>query len=79
MRVKVLRDFLTQELGDFTTGEIRNVPDWVARSWIEYGMVEKVENTPVLLQTKPEKQEYETKPEIFKHEVKKRGRNRKQV
>jgi hypothetical protein len=77
MKVKVLKDFMTQELGDFTSGEIRNVPDWVARNWLGYGLVEEVDKTPVLLQSKPEAQKYEIKPDLNfkKRKVKKHESN----
>lgn len=70
---------MAQEYGDFTSGEIRNVPDWVARNWLGYGLVEQADSIPALLQSKPEVPKYEVKPQLLNQEVKKRGRNRKHI
>jgi hypothetical protein len=78
MKVKVLKDFMTQDFGDFTSGEVRNVPDWVGMGWSRHGLVQLAEKIPVLLQSKPELAKYEVKPEILKKEVK-RGRSRKHI
>lgn len=65
MRIRVLRDFMTAELGDYSSGSVVQVADAVAKHWIKFGLAEEAKPLPILL---------ETKPLPIKTEVKKRGR-----
>ena len=73
MRIKVLRDFMNSEFGDFQSGFVYEVKDSIAAFWISAGLVEPAEKIGVLLQSKPHIPQVETKPDrtIKKRRVKK--------
>jgi hypothetical protein len=73
MRVKVKRDFMSNELGDFQAGFVYEVKDGIAAYWISAGLVEPAEKLGVLLQSKPHIPQIETKPDptIKKRRIKK--------
>jgi len=79
MRIKVKKDFSSQQLGDFEAGKIYEVNSGFANKWIAMGLAEESKPVPILLQTKPEVISVETKPQPIISEVKKRGRTRKQI
>lgn len=69
MLVKAQRDFISAALGDITTDQVFNCEDYVARFWIENGLVSEF---------KPMQwEQLETKPHIDKAIETKKVRKRK--